>query len=280
MGIGGIMWTGVQKAKGIFKPGRKKEKKGGGVVVKQVGTCTILPPEPPCHDGNVLVFTDPVSGLKVYGGGSSRKCKFYRGSMVVIDLNGNYKPFFTFAGMIGKRMSEQAERRVAIDWKDFGAPGLERADWEAILEDIRDEAASDSRVTSVLVCCAGGHGRTGTALAILAGMCKVVPEGIDPIKWVREVYCKKVVESEEQIKYVEYVLGYKSKEGPAKAWTTTQGALGAWVEEYSEPVSYIKSPSDSALWKGVTCVKCGGPKIEKMDTCCGCNRLEKYCVCV
>ena len=57
------------------------------------------------------------------------------------------------------------------------------------------------RFKRVLVRCLGGHGRTGTVLAVLAGL-----SGIDyPCKFIRERYCEKAIEREEQKRYVKQI---------------------------------------------------------------------------
>ena len=64
------------------------------------------------------------------------------------------------------------------------------------------------------VCCVGGTGRTGTVLAILAGLTSqlgfnedVQAVNTDPVDWMRQHYYDDAVESEEQIWYVEDITG-------------------------------------------------------------------------
>jgi hypothetical protein len=51
----------------------------------------------------------------------------------------------------------------------------------------------------VHVGCIGGHGRTGLVLSALTA---TLTESQDPIGYVRENYCKKAVESEEQVEFL------------------------------------------------------------------------------
>ena len=93
-------------------------------------------------------------------------------------------------------------------WDDFGTPEVD-PDWWYELVDFFKEKMNGH----VAIYCYGGHGRTGTALAILAAIGGVVPQG-DPVAWVRKNYCQKAVESAPQVRYIKYVTGrqFQSKE--------------------------------------------------------------------
>ena len=66
------------------------------------------------------------------------------------------------------------------------------------LTDIVERARHGERVE---IGCAGGHGRTGTALACLAVLTGL-PAG-EAVAWVRRTYCGGAVETEEQRAFVE-----------------------------------------------------------------------------
>lgn len=55
--------------------------------------------------------------------------------------------------------------------------------------------------------CIGGHGRTGTFVACIAHRAGLVIG--DPVRWTREHYCRKAVESVEQERFVRKVCGFK-----------------------------------------------------------------------
>lgn len=87
-----------------------------------------------------------------------------------------------------------------IEWKDFDTPE------EAALDDavliVADVYKKARKGLFVEVGCIGGHGRTGTVLAI---MC--VLEGLDTteaISYVRSNYCKRAIESSSQEWMVDY----------------------------------------------------------------------------
>jgi hypothetical protein len=71
--------------------------------------------------------------------------------------------------------------------------------------------------------CIGGHGRTGLVLAALR---KHMTGDEDAITHVRKNYCKKAVESQKQIDWLNKHFGIK-KEGvaPSKTWGGTQGSF-------------------------------------------------------
>lgn len=83
-----------------------------------------------------------------------------------------------------------------LDWPDFSVP----EDSElvvAALEALRKRARSGERVE---IGCYGGHGRTGTALAVLAVLCGHQPH--QAVAWVRAAYCERAVENDEQEAFV------------------------------------------------------------------------------
>lgn len=88
-----------------------------------------------------------------------------------------------------------------LDWPDFGVPGdadRVRTALQALLERAR-------RGERVEIGCLGGHGRTGTALALLAVLTGHPAD--DAVAWVRAHYCPRAVETPEQQAYVEKYAG-------------------------------------------------------------------------
>ncbi len=104
---------------------------------------------------------------------------------------------------------------IWIRWPDYGIVPFDRAWWESLL-------AMISQIDgAVLLYCMGGHGRSGSAAAILCALAGLVPEGDDPVAWVRQKYCQKVVESDEQCRYIQLITGRTVMVGPAKGFTTS-----------------------------------------------------------
>ncbi|WP_040337174.1 protein-tyrosine phosphatase family protein [Candidatus Blastococcus massiliensis] len=76
-----------------------------------------------------------------------------------------------------------------VEWRDFGLP-RDGDDLLGALREARDRSLAGERVE---VACAGGVGRTGTALAALA-----VLDGMEPaaaVAWVRSAYHRRAVET-------------------------------------------------------------------------------------
>jgi ClpX C4-type zinc finger/Protein-tyrosine phosphatase len=81
-------------------------------------------------------------------------------------------------------------------WPDFGVP----QDVTAFVVGCQSVVARMARGEEVEIGCLGGHGRTGTALAVLAALCGVAQA--DAVSWVRSNYCERAVETEEQSQFV------------------------------------------------------------------------------
>jgi protein-tyrosine phosphatase len=82
-----------------------------------------------------------------------------------------------------------------LRWPDFGLP----SDRPATVEALR-EAWARAETERVEIACAGGHGRTGTALACLAVL-DGVPNG-KAVAYVREHYSPRAVETPWQRRFV------------------------------------------------------------------------------
>lgn len=97
---------------------------------------------------------------------------------------------------------------LEIDWPDYSIPSLRREWWQALVSYLRTVEGD------VAITCQGGHGRTGTALAIIASLGGVVPKKVDPVLWLRKLYCLDAVESNSQLGYFERITGRKTKAVP------------------------------------------------------------------
>jgi hypothetical protein len=86
-----------------------------------------------------------------------------------------------------------------VDWPDFGVPE-DAAAIRAALSSTLDKARAGERVE---IGCLGGHGRTGTALACLAVLTGI--PAADAVRWVRDNYCSKAVETPDQEAFVRRV---------------------------------------------------------------------------
>ena len=128
--------------------------------------------------------------------GSSREPGWLRDSGVV---SGNDAAAALIPGSVF-RSGEQVPF-LHIQWPDFSTPPLDRAWWDSFMVAI-------GRVKGdVLLYCQGGHGRTGTALSIIAVLGDWVRKDQCPVTWVRANYCRNCVESESQADYIERMTG-------------------------------------------------------------------------
>jgi len=159
-------------------------------------------PQKPCHEGTIEVFQ--VNSVHVYGGGTTNGLEIYPDS-VVINLTGRESsvPITAYGRAFKKLERYSYHDGLVIDWPDFEAPSFPRKFWTDLIEVLNDLP----KPADVIFHCTGGHGRTGTALSIMAGLYGVVPEGTCPIKFVRDHYCEKAVESIEQKIYIQRITG-------------------------------------------------------------------------
>jgi protein-tyrosine phosphatase len=119
---------------------------------------------------------------------------------LLVDLTGSYRPPVVAYGVSERlRVSRPA---VVVDWEDFSPPPAQigRGWWELLAEEA-------IRFGDVWICCAGGHGRTGTAAAILAYLLDREEVGDDPVTFIRKQYCDRAVETQDQIDYVSAITG-------------------------------------------------------------------------
>jgi len=181
-----------------------------------------------CHQGVLPVFNVEVKKdctLMFFGGGSSRGYVPPKGGLV-IDLTGmmTYRPkclsdsTFSLPGA-------RAYDTIRLDWPDFEAGKLSKPEWELLTAYLKERAASYAKFP-VIVACMGGHGRTGTALSILACLNNVVPKNTCPVEFIRATYCKKAVENDKQLKYITKMTGYKTTAKPSKVFVATTYSKG------------------------------------------------------
>lgn len=124
--------------------------------------------------------------------------------------------------------------QLVINWPDYNVPKLTPEWWHVLVNSLAGQKKEDkSKPFDIAIHCNGGHGRTGTALAIIGCLSHAIPFEDDPIAWVRANYCPEAVESQTQIGYVEFVTGRRSasKPQPVKTYqpfSTQRSASGNW----------------------------------------------------
>ncbi len=173
----------------------------------------IIKPTPLCHTGMNLIGS--AANMRLWAGKQS-SCLLTtpegRPWSLVVSLVGHDKYFQGSEHIVGGNAGAKAlfpadvfvetvpAPFMHLEWPDFGVPALDLEWWRQFL------LALVAIEGDVAVFCMGGHGRTGTMLSIIAHMVGW-SGGKDPIAWVRSVYCKETVESDEQVAYITKMTG-------------------------------------------------------------------------
>jgi protein-tyrosine phosphatase len=97
--------------------------------------------------------------------------------------------------LLGRQPPQVTWESRWLRWPDFGLP----SDRPATVEALR-EAWARAETERVEIACAGGHGRTGTALACIAVL-DGVPNG-EAVAYVRKHYSPRAVETPWQRRFV------------------------------------------------------------------------------
>lgn len=138
--------------------------------------------------------------------------------------------------ILGRDVAEYGSMpTLDVTWEDYGIPELDKVWWEDLVAKLK---VFDGHVA---IYCQGGHGRTGTALAILATLGGVVPPGHDAVAWLRKIYCKQIVESGAQIRYIEQMTGIKPRVQAASQWVTYQGGKAATVTSLNKATNKFET---------------------------------------
>jgi len=109
-------------------------------------------------------------------------------------------PFQELSKWKKKYKTDYKYKEICLNWPDMGVVNLPKEFWLDLIK------LFDKKKSKVLMFCIGGHGRTGTAMAVLM----VLGLGYTPEKavaWVRDNYCKQAIETWKQINYVYSMVG-------------------------------------------------------------------------
>ncbi|QIN95304.1 thymidylate synthase [Stenotrophomonas phage vB_SmaS_DLP_3] len=214
-----------------------------------------------------------VGDLLGTGGGNYRRC--YEDHPVIEFDNGEGKPVGILAGgNCGHPIHKDADVYIGLDWcfrRQHGAnypwePESKSGviEFEYSISDGRAPSDTASAVKmidwicnqlqagkKVHVGCIGGHGRTGMILsAVVAKMCAME----DAITWVRKNYCKKAVESREQVEWLAKNFGIKkvsgSKEGISHGGGTARNSISSHNNRYDPDKFPGKTSSSSGGYAG------------------------------
>lgn len=147
------------------------------------------------------------------------------------------------------RVWQPASLAYHLAWKDFGLPKVSHKDVHLAVTDCLTKARSG---LTVEVGCIGGHGRTGSLLALMATHCGVA--AADAVKWVRDNYCSHAVEGYAQSWYVlSYAALVRGEQPPAydppkytKTTTAKADDKSAAAAKVSAPITKAGAGSKAA----------------------------------
>ena len=171
-----------------------------------------------CHTGHNLIFKT-TEGIEVWAGGKSRDGGWHKMTPLPALAMGPSETLGTY------KLSEKTEvpegwlceqeltnltlpHMFSLDWPDYSIPSVSKEFWYAAIKDIRA-----NNIKSISTQCAGGHGRTGVQLAILAYLLGTEeeraawPDASALIQWVRSMHCTHAVEAKSQQTYIATVCG-------------------------------------------------------------------------
>ena len=200
---------------------------------------------------------------------------------ILVDLADLYAPAVQSWGIDLSDVTKHTEEmHVKIDWKDMSVPILGREDWIRLWKALKREAQK-KKVTELIFACIGGHGRTGTALSIIAALSGQTKDC--PVTFIRSKYCEKAVEAKAQIEYIEEITGIKVKAkvtpyvytGAGEGYTGGSYTSGG----YTPPLQKTGGGKKGGMsWDDVFC-HCGAV-LTPDGRCMGCYLDEVSCRCV
>lgn len=267
-----------------------------------------LPSKSSCHTGQQLIFKT-VEGIEVYGGGKNRQGGWHKMNPLPQLAMGPSETLGSWSALDKTTVPEgwsceqhlevvEPPLMLSLDWPDFGIPHVSKYFWYAVIDDIREHG-----IKTVSTQCAGGHGRTGVQLAILAYLLGTEqervawPDAATLIDWVREQHCTHAVEAKSQQEYIAEVCdipvgeskihtvsvapSYGGWSGKAKATTGTIGTDEDYEDTFTQPLNFPSQGRIIDQHGADYCPHCGHEPhsmIEYGELCtqCGKDPQDKY----
>lgn len=227
---------GKNKQRKPKKKAKKKKQKAKVTVTYAQDAKTRV-----CHSGTKAILS--YGNATLYAGGEVRRGRpdtgwaaidlasipavdYFEDYDMVTGMNESGKEAFSNTLSVARRYN--AGPRLSFPIPDYGVPQVGLDVWETLANDI---ATLMEQGTNVYIGCTGGHGRTGLAVSIIAGLLRSDITLDDPVTWLREVYCDNAVETSEQIQYVFDILGLPVPKGLDTDWSYQYD--DRWGESYS-----------------------------------------------
>ena len=165
--------------------------------------------DPVCtHKGTPEVFTIGAGFVKA-GGDRDMFSWDLSGVDMIVNLTGMPNNKVTWDDGVAKLLGpdhdllQRGTPEMLLRWTDSQAPPVSMLFFSELASVVQSG-------TNIMIHCMGGHGRTGTALVALAHAAELHYSSTDPVKWIREIYCKKSVETSTQIDWLKKI-GVKTK---------------------------------------------------------------------
>jgi hypothetical protein len=208
------------------------------------------------HRGSKRVG-EPIDGRELFAAGTM--IEITEDTRLVIDLAGSadsdFKPDnFVMASSTDDMKDDLMVKtkrpisRLRLNWPDMQAPhrGIGVDFWRAVWAKIPNNP-KDTLGNKTIVCCMGGHGRTGTCLAALL-ICNAGFSMPNAVNYVRLHHCTKAVESQTQIDYLRWLAltaGTNTQpfdEAQATALAATEASTETGTKSYSSQPTTTASP--------------------------------------
>ena len=169
-----------------------------------------------CHTANNLLFSMKTENSgELFLGGWSRGASIKK-NMLAIDLTGTktlsddikaMDPRTTkaFAKTLKADKIDNTSGILQLFIPDGEIPYWDDKIWLILAKEIKTQLLTGK---DIMICCLGGHGRTGIAAAIIAHLIDSEMATNNPVQWVRDLYCEKAVENKIQIDYIHESLFY------------------------------------------------------------------------
>ena len=259
-----------------------------------------LPSKDSCHTGQELIFKT-IEGIEVYGGGKNRQGGWHKMNPPPQLAMGPSETLSAWSATAKTTVPEgwsceqhleivEPPLMLSIDWPDFNIPNVSKYFWYAVIDDIREHG-----INRVSCQCAGGHGRTGVQLAILAYLLgseqerTAWPDAATLIEWVREQHCVHAVETKSQQEYIADVCGIPAGEckmhkvaqsfggwsGKAQATVTTAGIIDDEWDEFDDKFNFPMQGRIIDQYGADYCPHCNhvpASMIEYGDLCTQCGK--------
>lgn len=248
--------------------------------------------KPPCHTGHKLIFTVPTSygDVKVWAGGKTRQGGWDKMNPYPEVAIGPSETLSSYVMSAQSKVPEGWEcnnhlqheilpAMVSLDWPDFSIPYVEDTFWSALVRDIFEQ-----EITNVSTQCAGGHGRTGVQLSILAYLMwdNLRDSWVDAnalITWMREKHCDNAVENKEQQEYIAKICDIPVGDivESHKSWGTQTNVVNnnfTWVDSFYKQDDIIDDGLDTLIGNEVIqneCIICLHDSVDNMGICLSCG---------